>query len=62
MGACDVELFPYNSLIVWTKESCICSFVYQLAIAFVFTNSHFIGTCCYGIWLCVVTTTTFTCT
>ncbi len=49
MGACDVELLPYNSLIVWTKESCICSFVYQLAIAFVFTNSHFISTCCYGI-------------
>jgi uncharacterized membrane protein len=61
MGACDVESLPCNSLIVWTKESRICSFVYQSTIVFAFTNSHFMNTCCSGIQLRVVTTTiTFT--
>ncbi len=32
MGACDVESLPYNSLIVWTKKSHICSFVCQSTI------------------------------
>jgi hypothetical protein len=44
-------------LIVWTKESRICSSVCQSTIVFAFINSHFTNTCCSGTRLCVVTTT-----
>lgn len=56
--ACDVKSLPYNSFIIWTKESYNCSFIYQSAVAFAFTSSHSLRACCFGIWLRVVTSTT----
>ncbi len=47
MGACDVESLPYNSLIVWIKESRICYSICKLVVIFAFTNSHFLRICCF---------------
>jgi hypothetical protein len=51
---CDIKSFPCSSLIVWTKESCIHSFVCQSVVAFAFINSHSLSTYCYRTWLCVM--------
>jgi hypothetical protein len=57
-NACDVKSFPCNSLIIWTKESCNCSYVCQLVVVFAFTNSRFLITYYSGTWLHVMTSTT----
>jgi hypothetical protein len=45
-SACNTKSFPYNSLLIWTKESCICSSFCQSIATFAFIGSHFLNTCC----------------
>jgi hypothetical protein len=56
--AYDVKSLPCNSFIVWIKESCNCSFIYQSTTAFAFIDSCSLRTCFFGTWLRVVTSST----
>jgi hypothetical protein len=56
IGACDVKLPPYNSLIVWTNESHIfvILFINQLLLLI---GSCYLNTYCSSTWLHLVITT-----
>jgi hypothetical protein len=56
-NVCDIKSLPYSSLIIWTKESRICSSICQSTIVFAFINLHSLSTCYSSTWLRVVTRT-----
>ncbi len=57
-SVCDTKSLPYSSLIIWTKESCICSSICQSVVVFAFISLHYLSTCYFHTWLCVMTTIT----